>query len=166
MTVRRDAVGAGVLLPALVGGLVAAVVGGVVWGYIVELSDYEIGIVAWGIGALAAFGVLLATRHRRGLPLQVIAIVAALVGILVGKYVAFALVNDLAVLDGDSFTLFREFREDVFGLFDLLWIGFAVVTAFRLLAPRDEEPVVADVGDDAPLRPVEPEREERPRDPA
>ena len=38
----------GSLFPAVVAGLVAAIVGGVVWGLIVKISDYEVGIVAWG----------------------------------------------------------------------------------------------------------------------
>ena len=41
------------LLPAIAAGVVAALVGGIVWGLIAKFSDYEVGIVAWGIGYIA-----------------------------------------------------------------------------------------------------------------
>ena len=66
------------LLPAIAAGVVAALVGGIVWGLIAKFSDYEIGIVAWGIGCLAGTAVVFATRGAKGLPLQAIAIVSAL----------------------------------------------------------------------------------------
>ena len=42
----------GSLFPAVAAGLVAAIVGALVWGLIVKISDYEVGIVAWGIGLI------------------------------------------------------------------------------------------------------------------
>jgi hypothetical protein len=43
-------------LPIL-GAIVAAVVGGVVWALIAIITDYEIGFVAWAIGGLTAYAV-------------------------------------------------------------------------------------------------------------
>ena len=130
------------LLPAIAAGLVAAIVGGIVWGLIVKISDYEVGIVAWGIGFVAGTAVVLATRGAKGRTLQVIAVVSALLGILLGKYLSYAFavqeqadaagVEHRALL-GDMFRFFRENLDDVFGLFDLLWVGFAVFT--RLADP-------------------------------
>ena len=40
------------ILPALFGGGLAAVVGGVIWGLIVIAKEYVIGFMAWGIGWL------------------------------------------------------------------------------------------------------------------
>ena len=82
--------GTGTLLKAVVAGLGAAVAGGIVWGLIVKWSEYEVGFVAWGIGFLAGIAVLTATGGRRGVPLQAIAIVSALVGIVIGKYLSYA----------------------------------------------------------------------------
>jgi hypothetical protein len=134
-------------------GLVAAVVGGVAWGLIVKWSEYEIGFVAWGIGFVVGMAVLLAAGGRKGLPLQAIAIVAALIGILIGKYLSFALIlQDVADAEGVELSLFgadmrQLFRDDlgnVFALWDLLWTGLAVVTAWRILQPEEPEaePVV------------------------
>jgi hypothetical protein len=129
-------------------GLVAAVVGGIAWGLIVKWSDYEIGFVAWGIGFVAGMAVLLAAGGRKGLPLQVIAIVAALIGILIGKYLSFALILqeaadaegfELSLFGADMRQLFRDDLGNVFALWDLLWIGLAVVTAWRILQPEAPE---------------------------
>jgi hypothetical protein len=129
------------LLPAVAAGLVTAVASGVVWGLILKFSDYEVGIVAWGIGFVAGTAVVLATQGAKGPRLQAIAVVSALVGILLGKYLgyAFAIQKDaeaagvsIGLLSGDMFRFFREDIDRVFGLFDVLWIGLAVVTAWRV----------------------------------
>ena len=137
------------LLPAIAAGLVAALVGGIVWGLIVKISDYEVGFVAWGIGFIAGTAVVFATRGGKGPRLQVIAVVSALLGILLGKYLSFAFAPggcersaiSIGLLSGDMFTLFRENLDVVFGLFDLLWVGFAVFTAWRI--PQVDEPARA-----------------------
>ena len=51
---------------ALLAGVVAAVLGGIGWGLIVKWTDYEAGILALGVGLLAAFAVYAATGGRRG----------------------------------------------------------------------------------------------------
>ena len=82
--ITEDRSAASVYVPAILAGLAAAIAGGVVWGLIVKSTDYEVGFVAWGIGFIVAMAILLATRGRRGLPLQVIAIACALLGIAIG----------------------------------------------------------------------------------
>jgi hypothetical protein len=133
---------------AAAAGLVAAVAGGIAWGLIVKWSEYEIGFVAWGIGFVTGMAVLLAAGGRKELALQAIAIAAALIGILIGKYLSFALiVQDAASAEGFELSLFgadmrQLFRDDlgnVFALWDLLWIGLAVVTAWRILQPQEPE---------------------------
>jgi hypothetical protein len=134
-------------------GLVAGIVGGVVWGLIVKISDYEVGIIAWGIGFVAGTAVVFATRGAKGPQLQAIAVVSALVGILLGKYLSYAfavqeqadaLGLSIGLLSGDMFRIFRENLSDVFGLFDLLWVGLAVVTAWRVPQIVAAEPAPAE----------------------
>lgn len=124
---------------AAVGGLVAAIVGGVIWGFLVAATDTELGIVAIGVGVLAGFGVVLGARRKHGAPLQVIASVAAVVGVLFGKYFGFVqIVNDelgagtASVFDGRTFSAFRDLIGEVFSGWDVLWIVFAVYTAWRI----------------------------------
>jgi hypothetical protein len=136
----------GRLLLAIAAGLGAAIVGGVVWGYVVKWSDYEVGIVAWAIGFATGSAVLAAAR-RKGADLQAVAIACSLFGILLGKYLSFALLTqdaadtfgvELGLFSGDMVDLFRESIGDVFGLFDLLWTALAVASAWRLLRPEPE----------------------------
>jgi hypothetical protein len=137
------------LLPAVAGGLLAAVVGGAVWGLIVILSDYEVGFVAWGIGFLAGFLVVRFAGGRKGTPLQAIAIVSSLVGIVLGKYIAYVYflkeavreqvsdeaADSISYFDRDVMSAFREDFSNVFSGYDLLWAGLAIFTAWRMARP-------------------------------
>lgn len=139
----------GSLLLAVAAGLVAAVVGGVAWGLVVKWTEYEIGIVAWGIGFLVGAAVVAATRGGKGPALQAVAVVSALLGILLGKYLgyAFAIQEEadqagvqLGLFSSEMRTFFRDDLGSVFGLFDLLWIGLALFTAWRALQRQEPEP--------------------------
>jgi hypothetical protein len=133
---------------ALVGGLVGAIVGGVAWGYLVKTTEMELGIAAIGVGILAGFGVALLARGKRGTPLQVIAALAAAVGILWGKYFAFVIVGRevlesefgvnargaLPLFSGETFSFFTDAFTELFSGFDVAWMVFAVYTAWRIPA--------------------------------
>ena len=128
---------------ALLAGLAAAIAGGIAWGLIAKWTDYEVGIVAWGIGFATGWAIE-RTAGRRSVELQVFAIAAALLGILVGKYLAFAFVQQelgqpYGVLSQEMLTLFRENLNIVFGLYDVVWTGLAVGTAWFALRPQEEE---------------------------
>lgn len=136
--------------PAAVAGLGAAVVGGAIWGLIVKLTGYEVGFVGWGIGFLVGTAVVLGAGNRRGRPLQAVAVVLALVGIVVGKYLSFVwaareaaddlgIPFELPIFSADTLDLFVDARSEVWSWFDLLWVGLAVFTAFRI--PQQDEPV-------------------------
>jgi signal peptidase I len=148
---------------AVLAGLLAAIAGGIVWGLLDKWTSYEVGVVAWGIGFITAFAVLRAAGGRRSATLQVVAVLASLLGILVGKYLgfAYAMQDDFGVTQGllssEMRTLFWENRGEVFGLYDLLWIGLAVASAWISLRPDEEQE--EDVRRPEPLaRPVEPRR--------
>lgn len=147
--ITEDPSAAGILVPALLAGLVAAAVGALAWGLIVRWTDYEVGIVAWGIGFVVGTAVVAGARGRRGPPLQVVAVACSLLGILLGKYLSFAFaIQELAEEEGfdvglfsrEMFDLFREELGTVFGLFDLLWAGLAVFTAWRLAQRQEPRP--------------------------
>jgi hypothetical protein len=145
----------GVFLTAALAGLAAAIVGGVVWGLIVRWSGYEIGFAAWGIGFIVGTAVVFGAQRQRGMPLQLIAVVLALAGIVLGKYLAFVWIGqdelgkagiELPVFSTDTMRLFWDLKSDIWGGWDLLWVGLAVVTAFRIPQPEHEpaeEPAAA-----------------------
>ena len=145
---REDRSAAALYVPAILAALAAAIVGGVAWGLIVKSTDYEVGFAAWGIGFLTGFAVLTATRGARGLPLQVIAVVCALLGIVLGKYLAFVWVLQegpdglhISVFSRDAVDIFRNNLDLVFDWIDLVWVGFAVFSAWRTLRTEEPKPV-------------------------
>jgi hypothetical protein len=164
--VETPASGPKAVLRAAAAGLVAALVGGIVWGLIVKWTQYELGFVAWGIGFIVGTAVVYGARNLRGIPFQLVAVVFALLGIVLGKYLGFVWVGqdelekvgiDLPLFSKDTFDLFWEARKDVWGWWDLLWVGLAVVTAFRI--PQHEpEP--------EPAQSHEPRPEHKPEGPA
>lgn len=136
------------LLFGAVGGLIAAVIGGAIWGLIVDLTGYEIGYIAWGIGLLSGFAVLTASLGSKGPLFQVVAVASSILGIFIGKYYSFyAIFKDLleedfgaevaaelSLFDLDFFQIFLESLGEMASPYDLLWIGFAVYTSWRMLA--------------------------------
>jgi hypothetical protein len=132
-------------------GLGAAVVGGIAWGLIVKWTDYEIGFAAWGIGFIVGTAVVFGAQGRRGTPFQLLAVALALLGIVLGKYLAFVWIGQdvldkagftmsLPVFSSNTVRLFWEGRSDIWGGWDLLWAGLAVVTAFRIPQRQQVKP--------------------------
>jgi hypothetical protein len=128
--------------------LAAAAAGGVVWGLIARSTDYEVGLVAWAIGWLAGTAAVIGARGGRGVPLQIVAVVAGLLGILLGKYLSFALVlqdfaedvgAEVGLFSSEMRTAFRDDLGTVFGWIDLLFVGLAVYTAWRVGMARTPE---------------------------
>ena len=125
--------------------LLVALAGAAVWGFVVKTTEYEVGALAWGIGLAtgAAAGVV---ARRKTVEVQLAAVTAAALGVLVGKYLTFALVvqeqsgGTLGLFSAETRTLFRENLDTVFGLYDLLWIALAVGSAWYLVRPEEPQP--------------------------
>jgi signal peptidase I len=133
---------------AMLAGLLVAVAGGIAWGFISKYTDYEVGIVAWGIGFTVGIAVERAAGGRRSADLQAIAIVTALIGVLIGKYLGFAFAvqeaeqefgTQTGLLSGEMFSLFRQNLGEVFSLYDVLWTALAVASAWYALRPEQPE---------------------------
>ena len=132
--------GTGVLMRATGAALAAGVAGAVVWGIVEVQTGYETGIAAAGIGWLVGTAVLRISGGR-GVPFQAIAIVASLAAIVLGKYIAFAYVigpvgwhpGQVTLWSGDVMRDFLDTRGKLFGGFDLLWAGFAIVAGCWVL---------------------------------
>lgn len=134
------------LIPAAVAGLLAAIAGGIVWALIVVKTNYEIGFAAVGIGVLAGFAVVFATRGRKGLPLQVTAVIASALGIVLGKYFSYVwefrdavreafgdeAADEVSAFDTEMVRFFFEDADRIFSFYDLLWFGFAMYAAWRI----------------------------------
>ncbi|OAB47953.1 hypothetical protein PBAT_03505 [Paenibacillus antarcticus] len=124
----------GIVLPVL-GSLIAAIIGGAIWATIAVLTDYELGLIAWGIGGLAGYAVVLFAKGQTTQIHQIIAVIASLIGILLGKYFLFSyIINDgfEGMFNSDIITLFQENITEFFGGMDIVFVLFAVLTAWKL----------------------------------
>lgn len=154
------------LLLGVVGGLLAALAGGIIWGLVVIESGYELGFAAWGIGALAGFAVVYLARGSNA-QLQIVAVLAAVLGILIGKYITFVHAIRLAFtklnpgfpqvygyLDSESFRLFRQHPRVVFHAFDLIWVVLAIASAWRIAERTKQRATIATSANTAPAAPI------------
>lgn len=143
--VERERPTSTAVLWALTGASLAAIVGGIIWGLIVILTDYEIGYMATGIGLLCGFAVVTLSKSR-GPILQIIAVGGSLLGILIGKYVSFYAIlrnvvaeeygaeaaNALSVFSPDVARFFLESLGELASPYDILWIILAILAAWRI----------------------------------
>ncbi|MWC27738.1 hypothetical protein [Paenibacillus sp. MMS18-CY102] len=135
----------GFVLP-VIGALAAAIIGGGLWAAIAVWTDYELGLIAWVIGGMAGYAVSylsggLATQAHRA-----IAVIASLIGIVLGKYFLFSyVINDgmSGMFNSELITLFRENFSEFFQGMDIVFVVLAIVTAWqipgRLNARREQE---------------------------
>lgn len=87
------------MLRGLIGGLIGGAIGAAIWAGIALVTDYELGIVAWGIGGLVGAGVAIGSRGNAGPGLGVLAALLAIGAIAVGKYAAVSIIVDRYVKD-------------------------------------------------------------------
>jgi hypothetical protein len=73
---------------AVAAGVSAALIAGGLWALIVNLTGYEIGYAAWGVGVLVGVSMMRVTQNRSK-QLAAMAAGLALVGLLVGKALIF-----------------------------------------------------------------------------
>ena len=84
------------LLPAILAGLGAALVGGMGWTVLTAVTGYEVGYAAWAVGGLVGFGMAHTTARRDSVAAGSAAALA-----LVGLLIARVLIGEL-VLGGSA----------------------------------------------------------------
>lgn len=133
-----------VLLPAVIGAALAAVLGGVIWGYLVILTGDELGFVAWVLGGMSGVAVILLSRGKRGIPFQLISVCSSVVGITIGKYIIFydsvnklfkeaysaEAAKDVSIFSVDLMRVFVENIDTTLDGLDILWVILALITAW------------------------------------
>ena len=137
--------------PSCLGGGLAALVGGILWGLVVILTNYEIGYMAIGIGVLCGYAVVLFAKGKKGFPLQMVATVASILGIIIGKYAIFyhyVKEHTLKEYGADFASKVSAFSSDLLkdfideGLlsmlsgFDILWVILAIAAAWSIPKSR------------------------------
>lgn len=136
---KAQQAGAASLVPAIAGALAGAMIAAVIWAAIVVITDFEVGYVALAVGWLAGKGAVLGAGGKKGVPLQVVAVLASVLGLVLGKY--FSLAHDAKVEFGWSYfdsrivDYFTENLGEFFGGFDILWVVLAIGVAYKIPAP-------------------------------
>jgi hypothetical protein len=74
------------LVFALLAGLGAALISGLVWYAAVAITNWQLGILAVGVGWLVAQAVMLGAGRKRGSSLQVISVAITLVTMILSEY--------------------------------------------------------------------------------
>lgn len=74
---------------AVCGSCVGAALGGSVWAAIAYFTEYEVGIVAWGVGFLAGIGAAVLTEERSTRLMLTVGATAVL-GLIIGKLMIFS----------------------------------------------------------------------------
>lgn len=119
----------------IIGALIAAIIGGAAWAVIVALTDYELGIVAWAVGGLAGYVVATLANKQITAAHQLTAVIASLLGILLGKYftVGYIYTESISGIFGSEvMTVFQENLSSLFSPMDIVFTALAVVTAWQL----------------------------------
>ncbi|MBC7772991.1 MAG: hypothetical protein H7210_10885 [Pyrinomonadaceae bacterium] len=102
------------LASAAVGAAIGAALGGAIWAAIGHFTGYEVGIAAWGVGALAGFGALTASRGNVNAGSGVIAAVFAVLAILGAKYlVIYTLLEQMNVAADSELNSYQYTDEDL-----------------------------------------------------
>jgi hypothetical protein len=143
-------VGTGGLLPvALLAGAGAALIGGLVWAGVVITTHYDIGFLAWFVGAGTGLAIIRVAGGPVSPAVRALAGVFAAGGIVVGKYVIFvhALKNALdallagqgrsvGYLDTHAMSVFVHNFGSIVRPVYALWVGLAFFAAVRTAGGR------------------------------
>ena len=87
-------------LGAIAGGVIAGSIGALVWSGLAYFTGYEVGWVAWGVGGLVGFGVVLGNSGDKNQTAGVIAVVITVMALMAAKYTTVQLV----LSDGSEIT--------------------------------------------------------------
>ncbi len=74
------------LILAALAGLGAAAIGALVWYGVVVITNYQVGIIAAGIGWLVGIAVVFGSGRKRGPALQAISVIITLMALAVSQY--------------------------------------------------------------------------------
>ncbi len=145
--VRHAGAAAGPL--ALLAGAGAALLGGLVWAGVVIVSHWDVGILAWLVGAATGAAIVRVAGGPVGTGHRVVAGALAAAGIMVGKYVIFvheirAAIGSLLAsqgvsvgyLDTNTVSVFVHNFTTIVRPMYAVWVALAVFAAVRVAGGR------------------------------
>jgi len=142
-------VDAGLLPVALLAGAGAALIGGLVWAAVVVVTGFDLGILAWLVGAATGLAIVRVAGRPIGTAGQVLAGAFAAGGIMVGKYVIFvhavketfgallaAQGQSVSYLDTRQLSIFVHNFGSIVRPGYALWVALAFFAAVRTAGGR------------------------------
>lgn len=135
------------LVLGIIAGLLAAIIAGIVWAIITELTHFQIGWMAIGVGILVGFAVRFAGQGS-SIAYGVTGAILALLGCLLGNFLAVLLlgadetISSMELLQyfllnpADVFTIMKETFQPI----DLLFYGFAMYEGFKFSISKAKKP--------------------------
>lgn len=129
---------------SLLGGLVGAAVGGVVWWAVTLYSGYNLGIVAIIIGVAAAKGITFCNGGKRSLALQILAVVLTAISFF---YAIYLVTRSFILMESpqeyvEVFTLlphpqvFLTLIMETSDIMTFVFLGIALWTAWSMMKPH------------------------------
>ena len=130
---------------AAVGALLGGIVGALAWWGVTVLTKIGFGLVAVVIGLLVGHGTLRFAGGKRGVGLQILAVVVGTVSFLVAVYlVNMTFINDLLAQRGDAvrvtfppagLAMFYHVIAANFGIMKLVFLGIVVYESWVIPRP-------------------------------
>lgn len=123
---------------AIIGGFLGMTLGALLWAIITYVTEYQVGLVAIGVGFLAGLGVRILGKGFDTV-FGIIGALMALFGVILGNYLTillvvmaeFGLTAAEVISLGLDFPLIIEAMIETFNLMDLLFYGFAIYAGYR-----------------------------------
>jgi hypothetical protein len=124
----------------IVGGLVAAGLGAGIWAGLSVLMEYQLGLMAIGVGLLAGYGVRLGGKGLDPV-FGVIGALCALLGCFVGNaitvnYFISAIMNSQGIPGGISVSTLASGMVQSFGFMDLIFYAIATYEGYQFAFRR------------------------------
>lgn len=126
-------------------GAGAAVVGALIWAVISAATNYQIGWMAIGVGALVGYAVRLAGKGADA-SFGIVAALLALLGCVIGNFLTVVIIisnqealSILTILTRITPAILVSILADTFRPMDLLFYGFAIYEGYRFAIVRPEE---------------------------
>jgi hypothetical protein len=118
----------------IIGGIIGAVIGAALWGGIVALTGWQIGLFAVGVGFLAGFGVQF-LGHGTTMTFGIVGAILALAGCVLGDVFAVVMIVSRETGLGMSDVLsdtngLMEIVKAKFTWFDLVFYAIALYCGF------------------------------------
>jgi hypothetical protein len=131
------------LLPAAIGGVVAALLCGAAWCAMVVVTNFEIGYAAVGVGIATGYCVVLGAGKKKGVALQWTAVACSILGLLLGKFftIEHYVLTKVPGAEGRSYLdpkvldVSLRIVPHMLSVYDALWAFIALRIAWRVPRP-------------------------------